>query len=290
MNFTLEAAVIAAIIAAVTSLITVWLQKRGEKWLYNFKINAQHKHDQQIKIKDSIAKNKIQLINAAEELNHRLWNLISNYDKGWHKVNGNYGQDEKYYFNSFVFRLTNFLWWSSKADLDLEYFDTTIAEDSDLYYVKYVRFFTLTMCQTTLFDEMDYDTEYAEDHFFKHILEDEIASFTGNNNSISYSYYLTNLQRTHADLKKICRFIDNIRPDTDNLRWIRLYALHLAIISFLNIYGYDFQKTNSSQIKQVISGMKKHKYGELVLKNYKVMLEKINLQNEEETKKILEHF
>ncbi len=36
--------------------------------------------------------------------------------------------------------------------------------------------------------------------------------------------------------------------------------------------------------------MKKHKYGELGLKNYKVMLEKINLQNEEETKKILEHF
>jgi hypothetical protein len=290
MDFTLEVAVIAAIIAAVTSLITVWLQKRGEKWLFNFKISAQHKHDQQIKIKDSIAKNKIQLINAAEELNHRLWNLIANFDKQWHKVNGTYGEENKYYFNSFVYRLTNFLWWARKADLDLEYFDTTIAEDSDLHYVKYVRFFTLAMCQTTLFEGMDYDTEYADDHFFKHILEDEIASFTSQDNSISYSYYLSNLKKKHNELRSICRFIDNIRPDIDNLRWIRLYALQLSIISFLNIYGYDFQKTDSSKIKGVISGIKKHKHGSLGLENYKVMLSKINLQNEEETKKILAHF
>ncbi|MDZ7808459.1 MAG: hypothetical protein U5K71_15305 [Gracilimonas sp.] len=78
-----------------------------------------------------------------------------------------------------------------KSWSDVEYFDTTIAEDSDLYYVKYVRFFTLVMCQTTLFDQMDYSTEYADDHFFKHILEDEVASFTGRDNSISYSVYLS---------------------------------------------------------------------------------------------------
>jgi len=139
----------------------------------------------------------------------------------------------------------------------------------------------------TLFDGMGYDDEYAVDHFFKHELEDEILSFTRSDNPISYSHYLGELRKKHHEMRNLCQFLNGIQPNEERLRWIRLFVLHLSVISFLNIYGYDFQKTNLDKSKKIISAVLKHKKGNIGLINYKEMVKRIHLNEEPETKKIL---
>lgn len=289
MDIDLQVALIAAITSIITTILSLWIKSLIDKWRFKFEIQEKHKHkhEQQKKIKESIASNKIQLINSAEELNHRLWNFANNYSERWHKVNGNFADPTKYYFCSFVYRLGAFLWWAKKVDDDLEYFDTTIADESDLYYVKYVRFFNLIMCQTTLFNDLDYDDEYATDHFFKHDLETEVEMWN-HNGFLTYSDFVNRLETITPKIRNLCQFIDGASPNENRLRWLRFYALHLTLICFLNIYGYDFQYTDEEQAKKIIKTMKQHEDGEKGLQNFKRMLEKLQLHEEDETQKILE--
>lgn len=82
----LDPKIASALIAAVTILITLFItifigerfKRHNEKELHLEKLIDEHKLEEQKKIKESISKNKIQLINAAESLNHRLWNFSSN--------------------------------------------------------------------------------------------------------------------------------------------------------------------------------------------------------------------
>lgn len=71
------------------------------------KLDKTHEHEQRKKIKEVISKNKVNIIDAAESLNHRMWNFGDNYSEGWH-VKNDRKIDSQYYLYSFAYRLLDF--------------------------------------------------------------------------------------------------------------------------------------------------------------------------------------
>ena len=131
--------VIAAIIAAITSVITLGLtlltKNFIEKSLLIFKLDSEYKFEQRKKIKNVLALNKGHLLTACENLNHRLWNSSKENHLKWMEVNGVYNNPNNYYFHSFVYRILNVYAWMSKIESELIHLDTTIATSDDLDFM-----------------------------------------------------------------------------------------------------------------------------------------------------------
>lgn len=95
------------IISSLTSIaifLLGWLIKViYERNSLNYKLKKEYQFEQKKKLKEEIAKNKMHLLNSAEELNHRLWNFSQHVDENWHKVSKqDWFETEQYYINSFV--------------------------------------------------------------------------------------------------------------------------------------------------------------------------------------------
>ena len=77
------------IISSLTSIaifLLGWLIKViYERNSLNYKLKKEYQFEQKKKLKEEIAKNKMHLLNSAEELNHRLWNFSQHVDENWHK-------------------------------------------------------------------------------------------------------------------------------------------------------------------------------------------------------------
>ena len=99
---------IAALVAAITSLVTLFLtlmtKNFVEKKLLVFKLDTEHKFEQRKKIKSVLASNKSHLLNACENLNHRLWNFSKPDTYEWLDIKGDFSKPH-YYFHSFAYRI-----------------------------------------------------------------------------------------------------------------------------------------------------------------------------------------
>ena len=80
-----------------------------------------------------------------------------------------------------------------------------------------------------------------------------------------------------------CRFIDGISPEEDRLRWDRLQVFHIAVMVFLNAFGYDFQKTPDEKFKEIINSPRKNK----LIPNFIEMIERNRLSKQKEFKRTL---
>ncbi len=281
-----------AFIAAVTSIVTwfittfisVRVKRHNEQKLHEEKLSYEHKLEEQKKIKESISKNKIQLINAAESLNHRLWNFSSNWNEEWHHSKG---EEPSYYELSFVYRILKFYWWVFKVDNELVYLDTTLSSNSDMDFIKYLRIFPCIMCQATLFDGLKYNHEHDIDHFFRHNLESMISSVEKNREFPSFQEFEKSYETKEGAFKSLYIFLDGMSPNERRLRWTRISSLHLLIVSFLNGYGYPFQFTNSNKLTTIKESMLLHKDGEVVLGNFSIMLSRIQLSDNTDVRGML---
>ena len=248
-SYTLNAyqvALISICVSVLTFLFTNWLKNYFENKLLQRNLETEHKFEQQKKIKEAIAKYKVHLLTACEDVNHRFWNLSSNHHRDWIKINGDYGR-EHYYFHSTVYKLLCLYAWVGKIKKEMIYLDTTIASKEDLEFIKFLKFFPNVMCDLTFIVGKDADGDYAVDHFFRtnfELLPDYISDKEGPKSYADYKINIPNLQK---DLQTIYQYIDGVSPNEDRMRWDRLHLLHLTTIIFLNNYGYDFQQTDEKK-------------------------------------------
>jgi hypothetical protein len=246
------AALLAATVSAIVSIIIILTRSLFlERWFHLFKLKNEYRYEQRKKIKEILAHNKVQLLNQAEELNHRIWNLRSNCYKEWHKVNYDYYNVDQRYFNSFVYRMVAMLAWIRKTEKEMCYLDATIASPSDLDFVTYLRLFQTILCDVQLFKGLEYDDYCASDHFFRNDLQEMADKFIVGGEVVQFSEYLSSFDDPPRKLNQICQFIDGINPNEKRQRWERLQAFHLVLIAFLNSYGYKFQKTSYEKIKKL---------------------------------------
>lgn len=286
MSFT--EVILPAIISLITALVTIKYKSKKDELSHENKLNFEHSLSEKKRIKESISKYKIQMINVCEVLNYRLWNLSEHYDKEWHFVDGDFTKETKYYFHSFIYRLGAIIWWSNKIENELTYLDTTIADKEDLDFLKFCKFIHITLSQVKLFNDIEYNGAIDNDHFFYHKLIKQINCLSNDDKSniINYDSFEKDLKNKLNDMEGLCKFIDGIHPTENRLRWNRLFALHLITIAFLNNYGYDFQKTSNKQIKEVIETMSLSENNDKVLSNLINLLDKIKLNNNIEIQKI----
>lgn len=278
----LKVVILSGIVSLITSILLFYLKYYGEHNFHIFKLESDHKYNERRKIKEILAKNKIQLLNSCESLNHRLWNLAENYNKGWHAFESSANLNKSYYIFSFGYRLLCVFAWIKKIERDMIYLDTTIATKEDLEFIKFLRLFPQLMCDTRLFSGLEYDSDNATDHFFKNHLEQMSELFIKDGDIISYSEF-ENKYKDYLSVFPIFKYLNGISPDEDRFRWDRLQVLHIAIMSFINSYGYDFQYTDNDKLKIILN---KPRLNRLII-NYENLLKDFKLDSHKEIKKVL---
>ena len=283
-NYTLNAfqvALISICVSVLTFLITNWLKNYFENKLLKRNLETEHTFQEQKKIKEAIAKYKVHLLTACEDVNHRFWNLSKNYNQNWLNINNDF-KNEHYYFHSTVFKILSLFSWVEKTKKEMIFLDTTIASKEDLEFVKFLKIFPNIMCDLTFIAGEKADGNYAIDHFFRTNFELLPNYISDHNGPKSYADYKNNIPNLQSELNSIYVYLDGINPNEDRMRWDRLHLLHLTTIIFLNIYGYDFQKTNDKKIEEVIKSPRISKY----LKNYFTFLSEYKFNDNEEIKRV----
>jgi len=283
-SYTLNAyqvALISICVSVLTFLIINWLKNYFENKLLQRNLETEHKFDQRKKIKEAIAKYKVHLLTACEDVNHRFWNFSSNHKKDWLKIGGDYGA-ENYYFHSTAYKILCLYAWVGKIKKEMIFLDTTIASKEDLEFIKFLKFFPNVMCDLTFIVGKDADGDYAVDHFFRtnfELLPDYISDKDGPK---SYADYKKNIPKLKTDLHSLYEYIDGVSPNEKRMRWDRLHLLHLTAIIFLNNYGYDFQQTDDKKLEEVITMPKVSSY----TKNYFNFLKEYKLDDNKEVKRL----
>lgn len=253
-NYSLNAfqvALISVCVSVLTFLVTNWLKNYFENKLLQRNLETEHKFEQQKKIKEAIAKYKVHLLTACEDINHRFWNLSNNHHHNWIDIKGDYG-NEHYYFHSTAYKLLCLYYWVGRIKKEMIFLDTTIASKEDLEFIKFLKFFPNVLCDLTFIVGKDADGNYAVDHFFRTEFEQLPDFIADKDEPITYSTYKTKLVTLQNNLSSLYCYIDGVSPNEQRMRWDRLHLLHLTTIIFLNNYGYDFQQTSETKIEEVI--------------------------------------
>lgn len=280
------AAIVAAVIAAITSIITLLISSAIksiiDKDFHKYKLKSDFEYEEKKKIKEQLSLNKMKLLNAAETLNHRLWNFTDNVNERWHKVDGNYKVKANTYFVSFVYRLAAFYAWIRKIEKDMIFLDTTIASKEDLQFIKYIKLLQVIFCDHSLFSGHVYDKNYARDHFFKNQFETMAESLIIDKSICEFKYFEEHLSEYVIELDSVCAFIDGINPDEQRFRWDVLQIFHLTLMAFLNTYGYDFQFTDRTKIANLLNRNRVT----TLLDNYWCTVQKMKMHNQKELKQV----
>lgn len=283
--------IIAAIIAALTSIVmyvsTLFTKNLIEKKILIFRLNSEYKFEQQKKIKNVLAANKGHLLTACEDLNHRLWNFSNASNKkpfDWIKVNGDYYNPKRYYFQSFVYRILTVHAWMRKIESELIHLDTTIATSNDLDLIKFIRFYGRIFSDIAFFKGFEYDSCQQIDHIFKNNLDELCHYVICKNEIISYSTYLEQLSTKQLEsLENFYKLLDGVNPEEERLRWEWFQILKVLNIAFLNSYGYDYQQTSQEKMKEAINTPRTSK----LYNNFISLLKEHKLDKQKEIKKLI---
>lgn len=149
--------------------------------------------------------------------------------------------------------------------------------------IKYFRLFSECFCDLILFDNHNYESSVATDHFFRNQFENLSNNLIYNNDVITFDEYIKYLTNHITDVKAIYQFLDGINPVENRLRWNRLQIFHIVIMSFLNSYGYDFQYTNSKKMKIITKNIGGFK----LIGNFENLIIRDGFARNKELKKII---
>jgi hypothetical protein len=281
-----KVALIAAFVSLATSVLTMahslfgaplkyWLEKKA---LRN-KLATEYEYEQRKNLRALIAKYRGRIIETAEVLNHRMWNLYQNESKGWMDRQGNY-DDAQYYFKSWAYRFLNFLAIARLFEKEAIFIDSRIAERTDLVFIKYVKAFGWATCDVALFSGVSYDDSRQKDHLFRDSLRRVCDACCKDGDFLDQQ--AVDKLLTSSDYQFIHRFFDGLKKDEDRLRWDRLVVLDLLIMAFLNSFGYDIQRSSQEDFKAVVEHVEHGK----ILRNLNGWLSKLGLDKESGAKLI----
>lgn len=269
------------VLTAIHSLLGTpfkyWLEKRA---LRN-RLATEYEYLQRKNLRELIGKYQGRMLEAAETLNHRLWNLYKNQDKGWLDVRGHY-EGISYYHSSFVYRFLNFFALARAFESEAILIDSRIAEKKDLDFLKFVKAFAWATCEVALFDDVDYDTTFATDHFFRDWLRRVCDCCMRDGKFLGHDDLQSTLL-SNPDFHNVYRFFDGLQKGERRFRWDRLVTVHLLLLAFINNFGYDMQASSFQQFKEVALQAQNSQ----ILRNLALWLPKLGLQQNKPANLIL---
>ncbi len=218
-----------------------------ERYTLKYKLKLEYNFGQKKKLKEEIVKNKIELLNITEDLNHRLWNFNINISENWHKISKyDWENRTKYYTRSFVYRFLVFIHLVLKTEKDIKSIDTVIADKKDILFLKYIKTFKDIFCEPQLLKDLNYSGQNDTNHFFKNNLIG-LSKLVLNENQVvlDFEEFKTKTVNNYIELEKVINYFTEINDDKYDKNLNVLRCFHLIIINFLNEFGHDYQKTST---------------------------------------------
>jgi len=278
LNNNIQVVIISSITSVLVFIIGWVFKVLYERNSLKFKLKKEYEFEQKKRLKEEIAKNKIHLLNAVEEFNHRLWNFTQNVDKNWHNISTNeWTEPDKYYIKSFVYRFLKVLYWTIKTEKDTISIDTTIADKYDILFLKYVKTLKDIFTDADLLSSLDYNNEFDTNHFFKNNLITYAKQIIENENVVDFDVFSENTNEDYDIIKPVIQYFSTIKDDNKDKNLNVLRCFHLISIQFLNKYGHDYQKTEKQKIYRITT-MYKEKLS--IKKEFSEFLKKSKLNGE----------
>jgi hypothetical protein len=218
--------------SSLSPIVKYWFERKALK----AKLEVEYEYEQRRKLRDLLSRYRGLLLEAAEALDHRCWNLYKNDPDRWLHVKGNYATSG-YYFPTWLFRFLNLLAIARSFQQEALFIDEKIAEPQDFLFLHLVKAWSWAVCDVSLFDGIDYDHSTAKDHIFHDDLKRTCDLCL---KGIRFTTHLEfdELIRD-GKLDRICKFFDGLESSEDRLRWDRLVALHLLVMVFQASFGYN---------------------------------------------------
>jgi hypothetical protein len=248
-----QAAIIAAIIGLIAGCVGPAVKHFWDRWSLRHRLRTEHEYSERKKLRELISKYHGRILESAESLNHRLWNLRKNENKGWLKLHGNFLEVEThYYFRTTIYRFLAFLGQLKEFQDEAVYIDARIAEKTDILFLMYAKALEWTLTDVSLFEGLPYDPNHATDHLFKGHIRVACEVCLEDNGKFSLLEFENRLKKGHflEELRPLYRFFDGLCAD-GSLRWDRVVAFHLLLCSFINTFGYPVQRTTREQIGEI---------------------------------------
>lgn len=276
---------LSAIVATLTTvLINLIFKVSQEKKILKNKLFIEHQNEQQKKIKNALSKYKVQILESSEFLNHRLINISRNYKTTSHYVNKKYPSIENTFFISNIYRILRLLSGIKLLEKELIFLDTTVADKEDLYFIKWIKVLRQALQDNDLYNNVKIDPKLKGEKINRDDLEAMSFVLIRDNDIISFFEFKKIAQETIGTYITMCEFFDGISFEENRYRWDRLKCFHLLLISFLNTYGYDFQKVTKKEIEEISSNINSFE----IIKNLNKMVIPYKLLENYEYKQVFE--
>ena len=238
-----------SIIAAVVSTAVGFIFRLSE---LRHRLEAEYRYEQRKKLRDLVGQYQGRLLNAGNSLNYRMWNLYTNHDKGWLKVDGSPTR-ENYYYLSFAHRFLSFCALLREFENEALVIDSRIGTRTDLKISNLVSALRWSLTDVDLFKDLKYDPSSSRDHFYSDELRlicDQHRAKDGGDPDFEA---FCDKAISQSEPRKVLEFFDGLSKGEERYRWDRLIAFHLLLMGLLNLIGHSVHKTGQSKITQVVS-------------------------------------
>ncbi|MBZ5500115.1 MAG: hypothetical protein LAP85_27280 [Acidobacteriia bacterium] len=250
-------AIIAAIVGLVTGSVGPVIKHWLDRWSLRHRLSTEHEYAERKKLRSLIGHSHGRVLEAAESLNHRLWNLQENEGEGWLKLDGQYEKAaDSYYFRTTIHRMIVLLSYLKRFQEKAVFIDARIAEKGDLLFLKYAKALEWALTDVSLFNGLGYDANYPTDHLFKGHLRVACEVCADRDLPASLGAFEDRLREDsfRRRLSPLYAFFDGLAAD-GRPRWDRLVAFHLLLCSFINAFGYPMQRTSTRQLSQLAASI-----------------------------------
>ena len=253
------AALVAAVTALLTSVLSTPLRYVIDKRALRHRLRTEYEYEQRKELRGLIGRYHGRMLEAADTWSHRMRNLYIHEADGRFAVDGDYRKPD-YYFRTTVHRFLVLLALARRFEAEALFIDARIAERTDLDFLKFARAFRWTMTDLELVAGLDYDAWQGEDHFFT----DELRALCDAALVDGEPLSLAEFERragVDAALEPALRFFDGLCSIEQRLRWDRLVVLHLLVMGFLNVVGYEIQRSGDAEFARVAGRLRNDAVG-----------------------------
>lgn len=275
----IQAAIISAIVGFLGGFLGTSFKHFLDKKALRDKIQIEYEFAERKKLRELVGRYHGRLLECAERLNHRLWNLQQNESQGWLNVEGQFNDPEtNYYFTTTVYRTVSLFALIRLFEQEAIYIDAHIAKEGELLFAKFTRAFEWVLTDADLFKGIKYDPSRQTDHLFRDKLRLLCDSSATEGKVISLEDFQERLKTDGGQhyLIPILAFFDGLCFAEKRLRWDRINSFHLLLMVFINKFGYDVQKSSQRQIRDIAMSIQNPQ----VLINLVNWLSKLGLKKE----------
>lgn len=269
----------AAIVSAVVSAgVSYWFKRRETRHT----AEVEYEYEQRKKLRELIGHHHGRLLNAANSMNYRMWNLYANHDKGWLDADGDYANPSFYYFRSTVYRFLNVCALVRLVEAEAVLLDARIAQKKDFIFLNYAAALHWVMTDVALNEGLPYDNFHQTDHFFSDHFRQYCDRCLSDGSFIGLEQF-SDLLSPDSSLEPVLHYFDGLTRDEARLRWDRLVAFHLLIMAFINSFGYKRQHSSDEHFIRAAKQIRNPR----VLENLVAWIPRHDLDRDSEIKKVI---